>query len=296
MRVLIVGLPYFTGKLHKELTEFDPGGTYYRLDTYYSRKDRLKSLFLLPRVDVVYSINGALDKSRLFDLAFRWKKKVMMTWVGTDVTKARKLSEINALYLEKAHHYCEVDWIQRELKEHLRIDAKILNFFNFPAIPPMHQPEGKELKILTYISKNREQYYGWHPIMEAARQHPEVKFTVVGTDGIGEWPGNVSCLGWVENMSSLFEAHHATIRFVEHDGLSGFVLESLCRGKQVLYSEPLVHCHPVKDAADIARVLGVLKGELEHGNSLLNEEGVKFVNENFSRSKILSELIDEMKK
>ncbi len=297
MKVLIVGLPLFAKRLRDDLAEFDPSNKYYVLDTYYSKKDRIKAQLLIPRVDVVYSINGTLGTSRAFDLAFKKGKKVMMTWVGTDVTKARRNKSPNKLYLEKAHHYCEVGWIQDELKL-VNINAKVLNFFNFKEAKQPSMPAGDQLNILTYISKNREAYYGWAPIMEAATRNPNVKFSVVGTDGEGldGKPDNVDVLGWVENMDELFEKCHATIRFVEHDGLSGFVLESLYRGKHVIYSEPLEHCHYVTSGEDISRTVEQLQQKCVDNTLSLNEEGISFIHNNFNRSSILTTLIEEMKK
>ena len=294
MRVLIVGLPLFAERLQKDLSEFDPSNTYYCLNTYYSKKDRLRALFLIPRVDVVYSINGTLGQSRVFDLAFKKKKKVMMTWVGTDVTNSKKLKEVNQTFLKQSEHYCEVNWIQKELKE-LNIDAEILNFFNFKDEKKSTINPSDKLQVLTYISKNREKYYGWDEIISAAKKHPDIVFTVVGTDGegMGGFPDNVTCLGWVEEMDSLFENAHCTIRFVEHDGLSGFVLESLFRGKQVLYSEPLNHCHQVQSSADIADKLEGLKTRFAGGEKLLNEAGIDFVKTNFNRDYILNRLIEK---
>ena len=117
MRILLVGLPYFTERLYHDLVAFDKENKYYRLDTYYSKKDRLKALLLIPFIDVVYSINGTLGKSRAINLALKKKKRVMMTWVGTDVSKAKLLANVNQSFVRNVEHYCEVDWIQEELKE-----------------------------------------------------------------------------------------------------------------------------------------------------------------------------------
>ena len=294
MRILIVGLPLFAERLQKDLSEFDPSNKYYCLNTYYDKKDRIKALFLIPRVDVIYSINGTLDKSRVFDLAFKLNKKVMMTWVGTDVTKTKQLSEVNQTYLNRAEHYCEVEWIQEELKE-LNIDAEILNFFNFKDEKPSAVEKGDQFQVLTYISKNREKYYGWDEIMSAAQEHKDIAFTVVGTDGLEDAPENVNCLGWVKDMDALFEKAHCTIRFVEHDGLSGFVLESLFRGKQVLYSEPLKNCIHVKSTSEISDALGRLKEKYSNDEPLFNTEGIKYVKDNFNREYILNRLIEKFK-
>jgi len=296
MRVLIVGLPLFAERLKNDLQDFDEDNSYYFLDTYYNKRDRFKALFLIPFVDVVYSINGALDKSRVFDLAFKMNKKVMMTWVGTDVIKAKRLNKINQTYLKKAHHYCEVDWIKKELTE-LKINAQVLNFFNFEKEFKMTFPvsEGK-LKVLSYISKGREEYYGWNEILNASNEFPNVEFVIVGTDRNEGVPENLKCLGWVEDMGPLFEECHCTIRFVEHDGLSGFVLESLFRGKHVIYSEPLDYCLNVRSSKDVNDEIRSLELMLKEGSLKVNMAGHDFVQKNFNRKAILTRLIKEMKK
>lgn len=295
MKVLIVGLPYFAKNLKRDLTEFDPSNKYYFLDTYYNKWDRIKALFLIPRMDVVYSINGTLGTSKVFDLALKLKKKLMITWVGTDVLKAKKLKEVNQAFLNKANHYCEVEWIQQELLE-LKVNAKVLNFFNFKETKKPSFPEGNQLHVLSYISKGREDYYGWNEVLEAAKQLPEVQFTIVGTDKEENLPENLKCLGWVEDMDAQFENCHCTIRFVEHDGLSGFVLESLYRGKYVVYSEKLNHCLHAKSTEDIIEKLKNLSDSLNQQTLSINSSGIEFVKENFNTDFILSELIEEFKR
>lgn len=294
-RVLIVGLPLFAQRLQKDLSEFDSKNHYLFLNTYYRKRDKIKAFFLIPFVDIVYSINGTLSTSRVFDLAFFFKKRVMMTWVGTDVLKAKAEPNKKQKYLHHAEHYCEVNWIQKELKE-IGVNATIQNFFNFKADIEVKYPDEKQLKVLTYISKNREIYYGWNELCEVAKQNPKVSFTVVGTDGSGEIPENVFCLGWQKEMDSHFNQAHCTLRFVQHDGLSGFVLESLLRGKQVIYSEPLNHCLHAKNIEDITNYIQMLAIKLNDDESLFNQKGREFVLDNFNTQTILSTLISNFDK
>ena len=295
MRVLIVGLPLFAERLKNDLTEFDSTNKYYFLDTYYNKWDRIKVLFMIPRMDVVYSINGTLGDSRVFNLALKLKKKLMITWVGTDVIKAKNLKEVNQLFLNKAEHYCEVDWIQNELLE-LNIHAKVLNFFNFKEPKKSSFTMNNKLQVLSYISKGREEYYGWNEVLKAAKKLPDVHFTIVGTDIEKNLPENLKCLGWVEDMEAQFENCHCTIRFLEHDGLSGFVLESLFRGKHVIYSEDLDHCLHAKTADEIIEQLTYLNSQLNQKTLKINSEGIDFVKSNFNSDFILSQLIEEFKR
>lgn len=295
VKVLIVGLPLFAKRLKEDLETFDKVNKYYCLDTYYNRNDRIKALLLLPFVDVIYSINGSLSKSKVFDIAFKLKKRVMMTWVGTDVSKAKKEPHKNQLYLTESEHYCEVEWIQNELKE-LNIDAKIQNFFNFKTNFEAVANNSTQLNVLTYISKNREEYYGWNELRYIAEQNPTIQFTVVGTDGIGTYPNNINCLGWQKDMNEHFNKAHVTVRFVQHDGLSGFVLESLIRGKQVIYSKPLAHCLYAQYKEDIHQHIQQLNKDLLAGKDLFNHQGRDFVLSNFNTETILSTLVANFSK
>jgi hypothetical protein len=295
-RILIVGLPLFAQRLQKELQSFDTKNKYFFLDTYYTKKDRIKALFLIPFCDVVYSINGSLSKSGVFDLTLKLKKRLMLTWVGTDVTKAKKESNKNQNYLNHAEHYCEVNWIKEELKE-LGINATIQNFFNFPReIKQAEFPLSKQLHILTYMGKNREEYYGWNEILEVAKLNPEVQISVVGTDGISETPDNMKCLGWQQDMNTHFNQAHCVIRFIEHDGLSGFVLESLLRGKQVIYNQKLEYCLHAKNSDDMNAFIQSLQYKLKKNESLFNNEGKEFVLNQFNTNTILSTLVKNFEK
>lgn len=294
LKVLIVGLPLFAERLKNDLKAYDPDNSYYWLNTYYNKWDKIRARFLIPKVDVVYSINGTLGKSRVFDLALQKDKKLMMTWVGTDVTKSKKIKSPNLEYLNKAHHYCEVSWIQDELKE-MKIEARILNFFNFKKDIPFEQPSSKELSVLSYMAKGREEYYGYSKLIAAAKAHPDVNFTVVGSEGLNESLKNVSFLGWVNNMPELMNQHHVCARLVEHDGLSGFVLESLMKARQVIYSEPLEHTIQAKNEQELIDRINELKNRLQLENGLVNIEGRKFVQESFNQDEILGNLIKEFK-
>ncbi len=295
-RIIIVGLPLFAKRLSQDLKSFDPSLKVTALDTYYNKKDKIKALFLIPFCSVVYSINGTTSKSRVFDLAFFFKKKVMMTWVGTDVTKAIKNQNRIQKYIDRAEHYCEVQWIQTELKETLDIDAEILNFFNFKNSKSTDFPAlNKGLNVLSYIAKNREEYYGLPTILELAKNFPNVKFDVVGTDGKDlEQAPNLTYHGWVEDMQPLFEKAHVTVRLIEHDGLSGFVLESLFNKKYVLYSNSLEGVLHVENKQDAVTALGDLNKQLQEQSLTANEDGAKYIKNHFMHQQIMANLRAKM--
>jgi hypothetical protein len=74
------------------------------------------------------------------------------------------------------------------------------------------------------------------------------------------------------------------------------VLESLARGKQVIYSQPLKHCIHVSTQDEMNKAVQQLKDQLNKEGKLMNVAGQKFIEEEFNRDKILSTLIAEFAK
>lgn len=294
-RVVLVGLSLFTKRLEKQIKAFgDERVSVKALDTYYTKKDKILALFMIPFCDVVYSINGTTTKSRTFDWAFLWKKRVMFLWAGTDVTKAINNKNRNQKYLEKAEHYCEAPWIQEELKQ-IGVNAEILRFTNFHSNEKVAFPNLDEgVVVFSYIAKNREEYYGLNHIIDLAREFPEVKFRVAGTDGENfDFPSNLVCLGWCNNMIEEFEKCHITARIIEHDGFSNFVLESLFHRKHVLYSNKLKHTLHTPDFETGVAQLKTLLELVKSNNLHPNEAGREFVQKELNTEFVLDTLINK---
>lgn len=295
-RVALVGLVLFTKMLEEQIMKYDQNKVVVKsFDTYYNKWDKIKAFFYIPFCSTVYSINGALDKSRTFDWAFFWKKKVMMTWAGTDVTKARKVKNVNKKYLNEAEHYCESPWLQEELKL-VGIDAEILYFTNFEHSDNINYPDNSgQLTVLSYISKGREVYYGIERIMKLAKLFPNISFRVAGTDGEGfETPENLVCLGWVKDMKKEFEKAHITMRLIEHDGFPNFVCESMLYRKHVFYTNPMNECVYVKNDDHAAQELAKYQEKFKLNTLAPNQKAREFILENLSQQKVLDRLIKKM--
>lgn len=299
MKVVIVGLPLFAKRLAENLTAFDPVNKYVFLNTYYSKKDQLKAFFHLQSADVVFSINGTLSKSRLFDYAFKKKIPVIMNWVGTDVQVARTAVETNQFnegYRSNAIHFCEVAWIQEELKA-ISISAKIQNFAAFPSSDQIEPFKTDQLCVLTYINDARKEFYGIKEILALASRFPQIHFYVVGTTASNyePLPRNVSALGWVENISPYFDLCQIAIRFPEHDGLATFVLESLAKGKHVLYKYPFDSCIHTPDSNELDKAIKVLQERFIVGELKPNIEGSQFIQSAFNKEVIFGTLVNYFK-
>ena len=299
MHVLIIGLPLFSERLHQELSSFDKKNKYYRLDTYYNIKDRARGLFLIRKMDAVFSINGTLAPSKLFDIALKRNIPIVMNWVGTDVINAInqfKSGDYRSEYIDQITHYCEVDWIQVELKE-IGINAEIVNFVSFDKTYDPITPTSTDLTVLTYISDNRADFYGIDEVIDLAKKFPSIQFKVAGTraEKHQPLPNNIDALGWVENMEKVFSESHVALRFPEHDGLSSFILEALARGKEVLYKYPFHHCLHCPNQTKLEEAMSEMLLKYDRGESFINQPGIDFIANNFNRNKILPELIRHLK-
>jgi len=292
-KIIIVGLPLFAQRLAKQLSEFDSESTYIHLDTYYNNWHKIKALFLIPRADLIYSINGSVTRGRVFDLALKNKVPIIMNWVGTDVLKSLEAYRSGAYdqeYISRATHYCEVNWIKRELKE-MGIEAKVVNFASFDRQFELKEADADQLTVLNYIPESRQDFYGINEIIKAAEAFPNIRFLIAGSSIYERsTPENMKFLGWIDDMDGVYQNVHVCIRFTKHDGLSNFVLEALARGKQVIYNNQFDHCHFVENTTDLIDRLVALMTMFEQGKSLINKEGAEFVSREFNREKILLEV------
>ena len=120
LKIVILGLPLFGERLAAHLNSYDTENSYRFLNTYYSKWDKFRSFWAIPKADAVFSINGSLNSSGAFDRTLKSNVPLIMNWVGTDVLlaeEAKSKGTYRTDYLEKAHHFCEVNWIKEELDD-----------------------------------------------------------------------------------------------------------------------------------------------------------------------------------
>lgn len=295
MKVIIVGLPLFAKRLQEGLSKFDPTNKYTHLDTYYKKVDKLKAALQIPRADCIFSINGSIVSSGVFDLAFKKNIPVIMNWVGTDVLKAIdacKNGSHQQHYIDNAIHFCEVHWIQEELKE-IGVHAQVVNFAAFDKTYELKEAVCERLHVLSYIPEIRSNFYGIETLIRMAQKFPEVDFSIAGTSAqkYQPLPANLQALGWVDDMNALYTKVHACIRYTEHDGLSSFILESMARGKKVLYNNPFNFCSHCPNEEAMAAEIISLSSTLAEGKSLINQEAATFIKDQFNEGVIFGGLI-----
>ncbi len=296
-KVLIVGLPLFTERLQKELSEFCPEWKFIRLDTYYSKKDKFKALLHIPTCDLIFSINGSITKSQVFNLALKFKKKIIMNWVGTDVLKAVQAFKTKSFckeYISGVTHFCEVGWIKDELIE-IGIHADVVSFASFNKKQSVFSQEKASniLNVLSYIPEERSDFYGINTFINLSKRLPDINFIIVGSKALKylPLPSNLEAKGWVNEMDTIFDNADVCIRFPEHDGLSNFILEGLSRGKQVLYKYPFDYCINCISEESLYSSLKLLNSKKNNGEVLVNYEAMKFIENNYNTDFVMSTLI-----
>lgn len=294
LKIVILGLPLFGERLAAHLNSYDPENSYRFLNTYYSKWDKFRSFWAIPKADAVFSINGSLNSSGAFDRTLKSNVPLIMNWVGTDVLlaeEAKSKGTYRTDYLEKAHHFCEVNWIKEELDD-IGIVAEIMNFASFDKQFVLKMPVSQKLTVLTYIPKIRSDFYGIEMILDTARDLPNVDFLIAGTEALEflPLPSNVTALGWVQNMDEVYDRAHVSIRIPEHDGLSTFILESLARGKQVIYKYEFDHCRKAGSKEELDTQLRIFNEDFVSGKWKINAEGASFIQSEFNQKKILGKL------
>lgn len=294
MKALIIGLPYFSNKLAHSLAGFDKDNNYIALNTYEKRIDKFKYVLNLLNTDVVYSIGGALSGCKSIDIALAFQKKIVMHWVGTDVLNAisdYKNNRVDFKYVQNIRHFCEVSWIQDELKQ-IGIDAEIVQFATFDKKISKANSLPDKFSILSYVGKGREKFYGIEKLIRLASDFFEIEIKIVG---ISEYhlpvPSNIRFLGWVENMDDEYRNCVLYLRMPEHDGLAFSVLEALANGRYVGYEYAFPNCFQVCTYNDLKSL--VLNLFYNFYNSALepNTSGATYVKSNFNNNTVLDNLI-----
>lgn len=289
----IIGLKFYARRMEKELRDYNPEIPAKSFDTYTSFIGKLKYFLSTPRLDAIFSINGDNRKSR----AFSWAKKnnvpLVMNWSGTDVLTCienYKRGEVDQDLVNYAKHTCQCEWIKGELSL-IGIEARILQF-QYYKLKPAVNPKGK-LKVLSRIHQDSPDFYGMSELIVLAGLFPEISFSAVGISSIDrEIPENLKLISWVDDMEAVYDDHMISLRFPLHDGLSPFVLESLARGKHVLYRFPVEGARHTPDLQSMTDVLRELEAAFNSGTLGPNLKGQEYIEREFNEKKVFDSLLD----
>ncbi|MEE9448699.1 MAG: hypothetical protein V3V72_01510 [Ignavibacteriaceae bacterium] len=242
--------------------------------------------------DIFHLISSPLPVLRRL---VKYKKSLIYHWIGTDVYRFsndfffKKIIKKILINSVGAFNLVVNETLKKELKQ-LGISSKVLPLVNLNLvknIPPL--PE--KFSILTYIPKNRWDFYNGDLVMSLAKEFPDIDFLILAAEEINHKPENVFTYNFIDDVTELYNKVNALLRITTHDGLSKMVLEALSFGRHVLWSEPFPHCIFVKNLDDCKKAINMLKEDPS-----VNEEGKTFVELNFNQSKICGDYLSICKK
>lgn len=292
MKVLIVGLPYFSKELASNLQNKYPNDIFLSLDTYYSKKDQLKFLFHILTADIVHSINGTLGKSKVLELAMKLKKKIIFHWVGTDLIKSTELFEKNMhnpAFISYPTHITDSPWYVDKLAK-LGMSSKFIPLKGFEKEYEIEEFKN-DFNVLCYISQHRAKYYGIEQVIEIAQKLPKVTFNLVGiNDYEDQLPNNIKLNGWVDNMNYWIKNSTICLRLPKTDGLSFFVLESLAYGRYVAYNQNFNYSDSCIKTEEFVDYIKDKKKLFDKKELLPNTEMARKVIQEFSSEKVLNSI------
>ena len=298
MLVLINGLPLFSKRLADDLNKFDAGSRYIFCNTYNSKLQQLKFLFLLPFADLVISMNGVTDNSGSLNAVLRLKKKLIMQWQGTDSLLAIerfKNGTIKRDYINHALHFVDSPWLNTEL---LSIGLKPQQVpFKFAEVKNVIE-KYTSLSAMTYIADKRQAFYGIHQFKAVAEKYPSIEFKLFGVvNPEVELPINVKSYGWVP--SDVFQNHLREtpifFRLAEHEGFPVSVIEAMSFGCEVIMTSPYEYSYTAKSTEEVLLAFDKVKQLVEDRNLTPNHNLVAMTKRDYDKDTVMKNYIAKIK-
>lgn len=248
------------------------------------------------KYDIIYHLSAG---SALFCIVAKLRGSLVVNhWIGSDMCRyhgpfslhKRISTLIQNTFVDL--HLSDSEIIQDELLR-IGIKSELVRLLPESLIGEVCQLPS-EPTVLAYWMDSRFEFYGGPLVLQLAEEFPEVKFIIVRATGSGlkHKPANVEFLGFVTNMPDIYKKCDCLIRMPEHDGLSAMVLETMSRGRYVIYNKQLPFTHFANDYESARKAL---KEILAKKNP--NIDGAVFVRENFdvAREAVrLRELLEKM--
>ena len=242
---------------------------------------RNRALSYVPFVDALVAFGGPAPDAMVSALVRRRKKPIAVVWAGSDVLEIRgSPDEIARIRTRGYRHVACSAALAHELCE-LGIEATELRLVVAEPHLPM-TPLPAKFSVLAYAPNTREYLYGVDVLLELIRRLPQVHFDIIGGFRTADPLPNVTCHGWLDDVSPMIDATTVVVRPTRHDGMPLVVLESLARGRYAIWSQKLEGTLHGTTADEISEQLVGLHRAHESGRLGLNEAGVQAITKSFS--------------
>jgi glycosyltransferase involved in cell wall biosynthesis len=298
MKVIISGLPLFSQRLAQDLQEFDSQSKYTFLNTYNSKIDQLKFLFLVPFADLVISMNGVSDNSGSLNWTLFWKKKLVLQWMGTDALLAMQRKKDNVIlrkYIDYGENFVDSPWLEAEVKS-LEVNAKRVPFKHVSPVELIDKYD--DISVITYIAESKAHFYGFERVQNIAKKFPDMIFHIYGMEQPeNEVMPNMKFYGWTpeEEFKTGLKNSAIFVRLTEHDGFSVSILEALVRGCEVIWTHPCENVMYVTNDQELESSLIQAKNDIVQRGFTPNKRQSLETIDVFRKKRLLENYISQLK-
>jgi hypothetical protein len=223
-------------------------------------------------------------------------KKVVFHWIGTDVLRAMRAAHRQERLIspkslikrmacsfvkKKFTHWAVASWLQEELST-LGIRSSVVPIVS-PLVDAKPLPMPEQFTVLSYLPDFRPAFYSADIVYQLAELNPDVRFIIIAARKRLKNLPNVEIHGRVDHrtMGSLYEESSCLVRLTEHDGLALTVLESLARGRYVIWSYDFPHVFKARTLAQAQKALRQVKDKTRS-----NFGGAEYIRTEFSLEKV----------
>jgi hypothetical protein len=196
---------------------------------------------------------------RQIALAIVLGRPLIRWWVGSDVLNVLQDREIRGAALDFNRFVRANITVAPHLRDELAsagIGATFIpSLLNAdPICVPYDSPNTKSL--LGYLPSSRKDFYGFDIVRQVVEQNHDIEFIVVAdeTHSVRAY-SNVKSLGWVSDMTGVWDRTGGLLRVTAHDGMPRMVLEALRREKHVIYAWPFPGCRLARNAEEVQAAL-----------------------------------------
>jgi hypothetical protein len=289
-RAFLVGNKHFGERLKHQL---EPLGCHLTVPAVIGRGTPLE--LLGSGADILYQVGGPRVAKGLRLICSLARIRIVMHWIGSDVTEAlRSGSRQSKRDAKGIVHWADAPWLVEELRT-IGVEAKLMPLFVSSRAAALPFPRGP-FTVLIYLPDSRFDFYNGRMLMEVATSLPTVRFLVVGGKGVAvQRPDNVRFVGWVENMTPIYEQIHVLVRMPQHDGFSFMVAEALRHERYVIWNHKYPHVIKASTHAEVQNHLSHLKAVNDSGGLRPNQRGREYVLEQYSEAVSVRRISDGFK-
>lgn len=252
----------------------------------------IESITKMVLSDAIYFGFGLSESNNYFKIAKMMNKKIILHWIGTDVLIAKSSKYFKLIQKNIAVNFSCSELICKELNE-LGTTSTIIpilpNIENttFATLPEEHA-------VLVYLPDGKEEFYGGNYIYECAKCFPNILFYIVANNKKEYQLNNIVYVGKLNknDMAKLYDKISILVRMPKHDGLSLMLLESLIKGKEVIYSYKFPYTHYAKNLNSLIKQMKKIVDK----KPTINERGHNYIFSKFNQKDIKLNLQNEIRK